>query len=159
MWAAGGAAAVNPIPILDIAGGTAVTVKMVFDLAGVYKQSIDADTVVTILAELGKNLLAMVGVSAATPALAAGIGALLKTVPGVGTIAGGLVQGMVQALVTRWIGRVFMAYFREGMQPPTGGLAEVAREKWAEVTRPEELLKLVQRGRQQLRQEDQKRAN
>jgi uncharacterized protein (DUF697 family) len=128
---------------------------MVFDLAGVYKQSIDADTVVTILAELGKNLLAMVGVSAATPALAAGIGTLLKTVPGVGTIAGGLVQGIVQALVTRWIGRVFMAYFRKGMQPPTGGLAEVAREKWAEVTSPKELLKLVQRGRQQLRQEDQ----
>ena len=155
MWAAGGAAAVNPIPILDIAGGTAVTVKMVFDLAGVYKQSIDADTVVTILAELGKNLLTMVGVSAATPALAAGVGALLKTVPGVGTIAGGLIQGLVQALVTRWIGRVFMAYFREGMQPPPGGLAEVAREKWAEVTSPEELLKLVQRGRQQLRREEQ----
>ena len=76
-----------------------------------------------------------------------------------GTIAGGLIQGLVQALITRWIGRVFMTYFREGMQPPPGGLAEVAREKWAEVTSPEELLKLVQRGRQQLRREDQTQQN
>jgi uncharacterized protein (DUF697 family) len=150
MWAAGGATAINPFPLLDIAGGSAITVKMVLDLAGVYKQSIDADTVVNLLGQLGKNLVAMVGASAAAPALAAGIGSLLKTVPGIGTIAGGLIQGLVQALVTRWIGRVFMEYFRTGMKPPPGGLAELAREKWTEVTRPEELKKLIQLGRERL---------
>ncbi len=69
MWAAGGVAAVNPVPLLDLAGGSAVTVKMVLDLAGVYKQKIDADTVIEILSQLGKNLLAMLGASAAAPAL------------------------------------------------------------------------------------------
>ena len=33
MWAAGGAAAINPFPLLDLAGGSAITVKMVLDLA------------------------------------------------------------------------------------------------------------------------------
>src|SRR6185312_12437566 len=146
MWAAGGAAAINPFPLLDLAGGTAITVKMVLDLAGVYGQRIDADTIVTLLGQLCKNLVAMVGATAAAPALGAGIGSLLKTVPGIGTIAG----GVVQALVTRWIGRVFCEYFRNEMQPPPGGLAELARRQWAEVTRPEQLKKLIQLGRERL---------
>jgi small GTP-binding protein len=150
MWAAGGAAAINPFPLLDLAGGSAITVKMVLDLAGVYQQRIDVDTVVTLLGQLGKNLVAMVGASAAAPALAAGIGSLLKTVPGIGTVAGGAIQGLVQALVTRWIGRVFCEYFRNEMQPPPGGLAELARREWAEVTKPEQLKKLIQSGRERL---------
>jgi uncharacterized protein (DUF697 family) len=152
MWAAGGATALNPFPLLDLAGGSAITVKMVLDLAAVYQQKIDVDTVVTLLGQLGKNLVAMVGASAAAPALAAAIGSLLKTVPGVGTIAGGAIQGIVQAVVTRWIGRVFCEYFRNEMQPPPGGLAELARRKWAEVTKPDELRKLIQLGRERLSQ-------
>lgn len=153
MWAAGGATAVNPIPLLDLAGGSAITVKMVLDLAHVYRQSINADTIVELLAQLGKNLIAMLGASAAAPALAAAVGTVLKTVPGIGTIAGGLVQGLVQALVTRWIGRVFKVYFRNEMQPPPGGLAELARREWREVTSADELRKLVQRGRRKLQGE------
>jgi small GTP-binding protein len=150
MWAAGGATAINPFPLLDLAGGSAITVKMVLDLAGVYQQKIDADTIVTLLGQLGKNLVAMVGASAAAPALAMAIGSMLKTVPGIGTIAGGAVQGLVQALVTRWIGRVFCEYFRNEMRPPPGGLAELARRQWTEVTRPEQLKKLIQMGRKRL---------
>ena len=150
MWAAGGAAAINPFPLLDLAGGSAITVKMVLDLAGVYGQKIDADTIVTLLGQLGKNLVAMVGATAAAPAIAAAVGSMLKTVPGIGTIAGGVIQGLVQALVTRWIGRVFCEYFRNEMQPPPGGLAEMARRQWEEVTRPEQLRKLIQLGRERL---------
>jgi len=150
MWAAGGAAGINPIPLLDLAGGSAITVKMVLDLAQVYRQPIDADTVVKMLEQLGKNLIAMVGATAAAPAIASGIGALLKTVPGIGTIAGGLVQGTVQALVTRWIGNVFMVYFQQEMKGPPTGLAELARDQWQELTRPESLRKLIQIGRREL---------
>src|SRR5262245_52972043 len=150
MWAAGGAAAINPFPLLDLAGGSAITVKMVVDLAAVYGQKIDADTIVTLLGQLGKNLVAMVGATAAAPALAAAVGSMLKTVPGIGTITGGVIQGLVQALVTRWIGRVFCQYFRNEMQPPPGGLAEMARRQWEEVTRPEQLQKLIQMGRERL---------
>lgn len=150
MWAAGGATAINPIPLLDLAGGSAITVKMVLDLAAIYQQKIDADTVVTLLGQLGKNLLAMVGTTAATPAIASGIASLMKTVPGIGTIAGGIVQGLVQALVTRWIGRVFCDYFKNEMKPPPGGLAELARREWAELTTPDQLKKLIQWGRENL---------
>ncbi len=150
MWAAGGAAGINPIPLLDIAGGSAITIKMVLELARVYKQPIDADTVVKMLEQLGKNLIAMLGATAAAPAIASGVGALLKTVPGIGTIAGGLVQGTVQALVTRWIGNVFQKYFQEEMKAPPGGLAELAREQWQQLTRPESLRKLIQVGRREL---------
>jgi hypothetical protein len=153
MWAAGSATAVNPIPLLDLAGGSAITVKMVLDLGQVYRQPVDTDTVVTILGQLGKNLIAMIGATAATPAVVMAVGTMIKTVPGVGTIAGGLLQGSVQALVTRWIGRVFCEYFRGEMQPPPGGLAELARRKWEEVTRPEEIKKLVTTGRLRIERE------
>jgi hypothetical protein len=119
-------------------------------LAAIYQQKIDADMVVTLLGQLGKNLLAMVGTAAATPAVVAGIASLMKTVPGIGTIAGGVLQGLVQALVTRWIGRVFCDYFRNEMQPPPGGLAELARREWAELTTPDQLKKLIQWGRERL---------
>jgi len=150
MWAAGGAAGINPIPLLDLAGGSAITVKMVLDLAQVYRQPIDTDTVIKMLEQLGKNLIAMVGATAATPAVASGVGALLKTVPGIGTIAGGLVQGVVQTLVTRWIGNVFIVYFQQEMKTPPSGLAELARDQWQELTRPDSLRKLIQLGRREL---------
>jgi len=153
MWAAGGATAINPIPLLDLAGGSAVTVKMVLDLAHVYRQEIDADTVVRLLGQLGKNLVAMLGVTAAAPAVATGLASLLKTVPGIGTIAGGLIQGVAQALITRWIGFVFCEYFRRETKPTGTGLAEMAHEKWQEVTRADELLKLIQAGRERIKGE------
>jgi hypothetical protein len=150
MWATGGAAAVNPFPLLDIAGSSAITLKMVLDLARVYGQPLDADVAVKMLAQLSKNLLAMVGATAAAPVAASLIASLLKTVPGVGTLAGGLVQGLVQALVTRWVGNVFVRYLQHEMKDPPGGLVEVARAEWQELTRPEALRRLIHQGRQQL---------
>jgi len=150
MWAAGGATAVNPVPLLDFAGGTAIAVKMVLDIADIYKQKIDADTIIEILSQLAKSLIAMLGATAAAPAIAAGVGSLLKTVPGIGYVAGGLVQGIAQALITRWIGRVFKEYFRNEMQPSDGGIAEIARRQWRELTTAEELRKLITAGRKKL---------
>ncbi len=150
MWMAGGAVAVNPVPLLDLAGGSAITVKMVLDLARVYHQEIDAETVVNLLGQLGKNLIAMLGASAASPALAAALGSMLKTVPGIGTVAGGLLQGLVLALVTLWFGSDYRLFFVDVMVARGGGFAELARAKWKEVTRPEQLRKLVQAGRRNL---------
>jgi hypothetical protein len=45
---------------------------------------------------------------------------------------------------------VFCEYFRNEMQSPPGGLAEMARRQWEEVTRPEQLRKLIQMGRERL---------
>jgi small GTP-binding protein len=150
MWAAGAAAAVNPLPLLDLAGSSALTLKMVLDLARVYRQPIDADVAVKMLAQLSKNLLAMAGATATAPVAASVIGSMLKTVPGVGTLAGGLVQGLSQALITRWVGNVFVHYLQNEMQAPQRGLAEVARNQWQQLTKPESLKRLISAGRIEL---------
>jgi uncharacterized protein len=149
MWAAGSIAGINPIPLLDLAGGGAVTVKMVLELARTYQQPLDTDTAIQLLEGLGKNLVATVGATVATPAVAAAIGTLLKTVPGIGTITGGLLQGATQALVTRWIGNTFVEYFHQEMKPPPGGLAELARQQWTELTTANAIRRLVRAGREQ----------
>jgi uncharacterized protein (DUF697 family) len=153
MWGAGGAAALSPFPMFDLAAGCAISTKMVVDLAKVYRQDVDLGTAVKLLGELGKNLVAVLGVSLATPAAAAAIASLLKAVPGVGTIAGGMLQGLVLALVTRWIGAVFIEYFKNQMQEPEGGLTGLARRQWEHYTSAAELRKLVQNARGRLTKE------
>jgi small GTP-binding protein len=142
-WGAGGAAAVSPLPMLDLAAGGAITTKMVIDLSRVYKHDIDSETAVNLLAQLGKNLLAILGVSAATPLVVSACASLMKTVPGAGTIAGGLLQGIVQALITRWIGAVFIEYFQDESVRGADSLAAMARKKWEHVTSVRELARLV----------------
>ena len=147
MWGAGGAAALSPLPIVDLAAGGAISVKMVIELARVYRQEMDPDAAVNLVGQLGKNLIGILGVSAATPAVTSAVASLLKTVPGAGTIAGGALQGLVQALITRWIGAVFIAYFKNEMKQPEGGLAGLARREWHRVTRADELRKLLRSAR------------
>ena len=154
-WGAGGAAAVSPFPLVDLAAGCAISSKMVVDLARVYRQNIDMESAVKLLSELGKNLIAILGVSAATPAVVSVVASLLKTVPGAGTIAGGLLQGIVQALVTRWIGAVFVSYFRNEMRTPLGGMTGLARREWERVTSVGELRKLIKTARQFIKEPEQ----
>src|SRR5690606_36317141 len=132
------------------------TVKMVLDLAHDYRQKVDADTVVTMLSQLGKNFVAILGATAVTPALTAAVGTAIKTVPGVGTVAGGLMQGLVQALVTKWIGRVFCVYFKNEMKPPQGGLAEVARQQWEDLTTTSAIRDLIVAGKNRWKSENEK---
>lgn len=154
MWGAGSAAAISPFPVLDLVAGCAISTKMVVDIGHVYKQDIDLNTAVTLLGQLGKNLIGILGVSAATPAVTAAVGSLLKTVPGIGTVAGGMLQGLVQALITRWIGAVFVEYFKDEMRQPEGGLTGLARRQWQKITTIDELRRLVQSARKQLADED-----
>lgn len=146
MWQAGGAAALSPFPLLDVAAGLGISYKMVVDIAGVFRQPMDLDSAREMVAQAGKNLLTSAGMAVATPSIATLAASALKTIPGIGTIAGGAIQGIVQALVTRWIGLVFIAYFRDEMTDPARVMPGLAKEQWAEVTRPSELARLVQEG-------------
>lgn len=150
-WSAGGAAALSPLPIVDLVAGCAISSKMVLDLSKVYRQDMDLDAAVSLLGQLGKNLIGILGVSAATPAVTSLFASMLKAVPGAGTIAGGLLQGCVQALITRWIGAIFVEYFRNEMHEPEGGLAGLARRQWQQMTTIGELRKLITKARQELR--------
>lgn len=146
MWQAGAAAALSPMPVVDLAAGLAITSHMVLQLARVYRQKIDLDTAGRLISELGKQLVSVAGANLAAPAAASGIASLLKTVPGVGTITGGALQGLVQVLVTRWIGGVFIEYFRNEMSEKATDWASLARAQWAQVAEPKELAKLVKTG-------------
>lgn len=146
MWQAGAAAALSPLPVIDLAAGLGITSHMVLQLARVYRQKIDLDTAGRLVSELGKQLVSVAGANLAAPAAASGIASLLKTVPGVGTISGGLLQGLVQVLVTRWIGGVFIEYFRNEMSEEATDWASLARAQWQQVTQPEALKKLVKTG-------------
>jgi GTPase SAR1 family protein len=151
MWGAGGAAALNPFPLVDLVAGCAISTKMVVDLGHIYKQDIDLQAALKLLSQLGKNLISILGLNAAAPAVAAAVGSLLKAVPGAGTIAGQVLQGIVQALITRWIGFVFIAYFKNEMQQPEGGLTALARREWERLTTIDELRRLVGSARKQWR--------
>ena len=149
-WASGAAAALSPLPLLDLFASSAFTVKMVLDLARIYRQPLDFDIAVNLLSQLGKNLIAILGVNAAAPFVTVAIASLLKTVPIAGTITGGALQGIVQALVTRWIGLVFQDYLKSEMKLPPEGLANLARRQWQQLTSPAELLKFLQEARSKL---------
>jgi len=145
-WALGaGSVAALPFPIIDIAAGVAINTKMVVDLAKIYRQDIDLNSAGLLVGELGKNLIAILG----STAIVSGVASLLKTVPGV-NLASGLVQGIVQALITRWIGAVFMEYFKNEMKEPEGGLAGLAKRQWKKMTTITELKRLVDAARKKL---------
>jgi len=150
MWGAGGVAAINPFPVVDLIAGSAISTKMILDLAEVYQQKVDLDTASKWLGEMGKNLIGVLGAQGAAVAVSAVVGSLIKSIPFAGTIAGGVLQGAIQALITKWIGSVFIEYFRNEMQTPEGGLAGLARRKWEVVTSVDELRKLVQTAREKL---------
>ena len=146
MWQAGAAAALRPLPVAIWMAGAGITAKMVLQLARVYRQKMDLDTVGRLLGELGKQLVSVAGANVAGPAAGTAIASTLKTVPGVGTITGGVLQGLVQVVVTRWIGGVFIVYFKREMQASATDWATLAREQWKETTRPAELARLVKTG-------------
>ncbi len=153
MWRAGAVAAVIPMPMVDVAAGVTISTKMVLELARVYRQEIDLKTAEQMLKEMSKNLVGILGSHAVTPVIGSLVGSALKGVPGIGTLSGGVVQGLTQALVTRWIGRVFIEYFKLEMQPPKGGLAGLARRQWEQVSQAREIADIAKAGLAELRRE------
>jgi small GTP-binding protein len=151
MWGAGGIAAVSPFPLVDLIAGSAISTKMIVDLAEIYQQKVDLQTASRWLREMGKNLVGFLGGYGASVATASVVASLIKSVPFAGTIAGGALQGVVQALITKWIGAVFIEYFRNEMQAPEGGLSGLARRQWEKVTTADEIRKLVQAARDKLK--------
>jgi uncharacterized protein len=138
-WALGaGTVAALPFPIVDIAAGVAINTKMVVDLAKVYDQQMDLSSASLLLSKLAANLIGILG----TTAVVSGVSSLLKTVPGI-NLVGSLAQACVQLLITRWIGVVFMEYFKNEMREPDGGLAGLAQREWKRLTTIAELKKLV----------------
>lgn len=149
-WGSAGAAAVLPFPLIDLISGVGISTKMVLDLADVYGQKVDLETARTWLGQMGKILVGVLGYQGASMAVASVVASLIKSVPIAGTLAGNAMQGTIQALLTRWVGGVFMEYFENEMQATEGGLAGIARRQWNELTTAAELGRLVKTAREKL---------
>lgn len=149
-WASGATAALSPFPVVDLFASGAISVKLLLELARVYHQPLDLDAATTLLTQLGKNFFAILGVNAATPAVTMTVASLLKSVPLAGTLAGGLLQAVVQSLVTHWIGLVFQTYCKSEMKLTPESLADVARRQWKHLTDPAALVAFARQARQQL---------
>ena len=98
--------ALVPVPLLDLAGITAVQVKLVHSLAKHYD--------VPFKDNAARSLLASLLSGASTTLLARGLASLAKAVPGLGTLAGGGGIAVSSASVTYAVGEVFIQHFESG---------------------------------------------
>lgn len=148
MWGSAGVAAVSPFPLVDLAAGVGISTKMILDLAENYGHTVDLQTASKWLAEMGKILVSVLGSQGASLAAGAIFASLVKVVPFAGQLVGNAVQGVIQALITRWIGGVFIEYFGNEMSFVDGGLANTARREWEKVMELDSLRKLVAKARE-----------
>jgi uncharacterized protein len=108
-WVTAGAVFANPIPALDILAGGAVQFDMVADLARVHGLELSAGEVRVLTGQMVQSLLKLGLIEAATSLIA---GIFKRTL--VGFAAGGAVQAVTMAYLTRVSGKAFIDYFRAG---------------------------------------------
>jgi len=146
-WKAALAAALSPTPVLDLAVGLGFSLKMIIEIAAVFEKRIELNHAKELLDKLLKNLYASLGASALAPAVSQVVASGLKGMPAVGTLSGGALQGIVQALVTRWTGSVMVEYFQQETDAEAQmDLQAVAMEKWKQMTSPSQLASLAVEG-------------
>ena len=94
-----------PIPLVDLTAVTAVQLDMIKKLAGVYEVEFDPRSsrafVMSLAGALGGNLVARIGASA------------VKTIPGLGSLAGGVAQVVLTGAGTYAVGMLVRRSFRE----------------------------------------------
>jgi hypothetical protein len=106
-WLSAGTALVNPVASLDLLATAAINGQMVLDLSGIYQQKFSFTQAQTIAKELGELIVKLGLVELTTQSL----GSLLKT-NAVTYLAGGAIQGMSAAYLTRVAGLSLVEYFQ-----------------------------------------------
>ena len=100
-WSAG--AGLVPLPGLDLAGITAIHIKMVADISKVYG--------VPFKQEAAKNIISSLLLAVIPSGMAHTASSLVKVVPGIGTIIGMVTGAAFAAASTFALGRVFTQHF------------------------------------------------
>jgi uncharacterized protein (DUF697 family) len=105
LWAMG--FGIIPVPILDIAAITGVQLKMMAALAEHYHQEFSHSW--------GKSILgSLVGGIGATGLAYGTFGALVKAIPGIGTLFGMVAVPVMAGATTYAVGKVFQMHFASG---------------------------------------------
>ncbi len=107
-WIAAAAAFANPVPALDLLATAAITAQMVVDLGAIYQQKFSLQQAQTVATTLGSLMLKLGLVELTTQT----IGSILKS-NAITYVAGGLVQGVSAAYLTRLAGLSLIEYFQE----------------------------------------------
>jgi uncharacterized protein len=104
-WIVGAAAFANPVPALDLLAAAAVNAQMVVDLGAIYQQKFSLAQAQAAAGAMGSVMLKLGLVEVCTQAVAG----LLKT-NAITYVAGGLVQGLSAAYLTRIAGLTLVEY-------------------------------------------------
>ncbi|MEH2061779.1 MAG: DUF697 domain-containing protein [Nostoc sp.] len=107
-WIAAAAAFANPVPALDILATAAINAQMVMDLGNIYQQKFSWEQAQTVAGTMGSLMLKLGLVELSTKA----ISTVLKS-NAVTFVAGGLVQGVSAAYLTRVAGLSLVEYFQQ----------------------------------------------
>jgi hypothetical protein len=107
-WIAAAAAFANPVPALDILATAAINAQMVMDLGKIYQQKFSLEQAQTVAGTMGSLMLKLGLVELSTKA----IGTVLKS-NAVTFVAGGLVQGVSAAYLTRVAGLSLVEYLQQ----------------------------------------------
>ena len=107
-WISAAAAFANPVPALDILATAAINAQMVMDLGGVYQQKFSLEQAKTVAGEMGSLMLKLGLVELSTKT----ISTVLKS-NAITFVAGGVVQGVSAAYLTRIAGLALVEYFEQ----------------------------------------------
>ena len=107
-WIAAAAAIANPVPALDLLATGAVSGQLVMDLGEIYQQKFSLEQAKVTAASLGSLMVKLGLVELSTQTITA----MLKT-NAVTYLAGGAVQGISAAYLTRIVGLSLIEYFQQ----------------------------------------------
>lgn len=107
-WVTAAAAIANPFPALDLLATGAANAQMIVDLGNIYQQKVSLEKAQVAAANLGELLLKFGLVELSTQTIAA----VCKT-NAVTYLAGGAVQGISAAYLTRIVGLSLIEYFQQ----------------------------------------------
>ncbi|AFY85936.1 slr1306 family protein [Chroococcidiopsis thermalis] len=107
-WIAAAAAFANPVPALDLLATAAINAQLVMELGAVYQQKFSLEQAQNVAGTMGSLMLKLGLVELSTKA----ISTVLKT-NAVTFVAGGAVQGVSAAYLTRLAGYSLIEYFQQ----------------------------------------------
>lgn len=110
-WIAAAAAFANPVPSLDLVATATINAQMVMDLGTLYQQRFSLEQAKTVAGNLGSQMVQLGLVELASQAITP----LLKS-HALTYVAGGTLQGISAAYLTRLAGLSLVEYFEEQSQ-------------------------------------------
>ena len=106
MWWTMGAGLI-PIPLVDVAAVSGIQLKMLKDVSDIYEVKFSENR--------GKSIVsALLGSIVPNSLTSGGMGSLLKMIPVVGTVMGGVSMAVFSGAATYAIGKAFIQHFEAG---------------------------------------------